>query len=152
MKIVTFYVLDTNTTKNGLTTLEKLACKITIMKWREGKNILIACDNDDQASKIDLALWMYEVDAFIPHNLIEKKEMIICKTSIYICYTPHKIDESRNLLINMVTKNIKFSKFFDNIIEFVPHDKYLKDWARKRYQEYRNIGAKLLTVKINEKK
>ncbi|AKC60218.1 DNA polymerase III subunit chi [Blochmannia endosymbiont of Camponotus (Colobopsis) obliquus] len=151
MQTVTFYILNKNITHNKLTPTETFACKIAIIKWREGNRILIICNNNNQAININTALWEYEINSFIPHDLIKNKK-IEKNIPILISSQYHKIKTQNVLLITLITQNIKFSHNFNNVIELVPNDELSKQWARQRYKEYKKIGATLITVKTYEKK
>lgn len=42
MKNATFYLLDNDTTVDGLSAVEQLVCEIAAERWRSGKRVLIA--------------------------------------------------------------------------------------------------------------
>ena len=44
MKNATFYLLDNDTTVDGLSAVEQLVCEIAAERWRSGKRVLIACE------------------------------------------------------------------------------------------------------------
>ncbi|MCI9837794.1 DNA polymerase III subunit chi, partial [Escherichia coli] len=55
MKNATFYLLDNDTTVDGLSAVEQLVCEIAAERWRSGKRVLIACDDEKQAYRLDEA-------------------------------------------------------------------------------------------------
>ncbi|EAT1532762.1 DNA polymerase III subunit chi, partial [Salmonella enterica subsp. enterica serovar Kentucky] len=55
MKNATFYLLDNDTTVNGLSAVEQLVCEIAAERWRAGKRVLIACEDEKQAIRLDEA-------------------------------------------------------------------------------------------------
>ncbi len=69
MKNVTFYLIKSHTVNDSSTLIEELVCDLTAREWRKGKFILISCQDNDQAYRLDKKLWKYNPDAFIPHNL-----------------------------------------------------------------------------------
>ncbi|EDT2932216.1 DNA polymerase III subunit chi, partial [Salmonella enterica subsp. enterica serovar Thompson] len=69
MKNATFYLLDNDTTVNGLSAVEQLVCEIAAERWRAGKRVLIACEDEKQAIRLDEALWARPAESFVPHNL-----------------------------------------------------------------------------------
>ncbi len=46
MKNATFYLLDNDTTVDGLSAVEQLVCEIAAERWRSGKRVLIACEDE----------------------------------------------------------------------------------------------------------
>ncbi|MBK1765133.1 MAG: DNA polymerase III subunit chi, partial [Escherichia coli] len=56
MKNATFYLLDNDTTVDGLSAVEQLVCEIAAERWRSGKRVLIACEDEKQAYRLDEAL------------------------------------------------------------------------------------------------
>ena len=57
MKNATFYLLDNDTHQDGLSAVEQLVCEIAAERWRAGKRVLIACEDEQQAIRLDEALW-----------------------------------------------------------------------------------------------
>ncbi|ONG14797.1 DNA polymerase III subunit chi [Klebsiella pneumoniae] len=57
MKNATFYLLDNDATVDGLSAVEQLVCDIAAERWRNGKRVLIACEDEQQAIRLDEALW-----------------------------------------------------------------------------------------------
>lgn len=69
MKNATFYLLDNDTQQDGLSAVEQLVCEIAAERWRGGKRVLIACEDEQQAIRLDEALWARPSESFVPHNL-----------------------------------------------------------------------------------
>lgn len=69
MRNATFYLLDNDTQHDGLSAVEQLVCEIAAERWRAGKRVLIACENEKQALRLDEALWARPAESFVPHNL-----------------------------------------------------------------------------------
>lgn len=57
MKNATFYLLDNDTQQDGLSAVEQLVCDVAAERWRSGKRVLIACEDEQQAIRLDEALW-----------------------------------------------------------------------------------------------
>ncbi|MFT8229905.1 MAG: DNA polymerase III subunit chi [Enterobacterales bacterium] len=146
MKHITFYLLK----KNKINVLnnnniELLVCNLSNFFWKEGKKILIACSSYTQAIKIDYLLWTYKKDSFLPHSLINSK---------YSNISPILIGWGNNLsciiykdlLINLLPNVLKFMLDFNEIIDFVPHQIFLKQLARKRYKQYLNLGFQISII------
>lgn len=147
MKFGTFYLLPQNTQKmnHKFSYTERLIFTITKTQWRSGKTILIACENKFQAKKIDELLWACDKNTFLPHDLLTKNTYH--NTPIIICWTQCYYNNiSKNILINLMQKNMNFFFHFNEIIDFVPISENLKKLARNRYQTYKKIGFQLRTI------
>ncbi len=78
MKNATFYLLDNDTTVDGLSAVEQLVCEIAAERWRSGKRVLIACEDEKQAYRLDEALWARPAESFVPHNLAGRRTARRC--------------------------------------------------------------------------
>lgn len=143
LKQVQFYILEKTIAVSPLSEEETLACDLAAFAWRSGKKVLILCENEQQALKIDEALWQREPEEFVPHNL--SGEMTQFATPIEISWQGKRNAQRRELLINLQTEIADFSASFNEIIDFVPKDESKKAQARERYKQYRQLGWQLLT-------
>ncbi|MFW8121126.1 DNA polymerase III subunit chi, partial [Klebsiella pneumoniae] len=57
MKNATFFVMESESASDGLSAIEALVCDLAASRWRDGKRILIACEDEQQANRMDEALW-----------------------------------------------------------------------------------------------
>lgn len=144
MKNATFYLLNHNVIKDNLNESEQLSCDLALKKWREGKRVLIACENYVQAKKLDNALWIKEPFSFIPHNLFGSGPSQ--GAPVEINWIGSCFSKPRDVLISLLTYYADFSSDFNEIIEFIPYEEELKQLARNRYKVYRSIGFRLSTV------
>lgn len=144
MKNATFYLLDQHATSDGLTTVERLACDLAAGKWREGKRVLIACEDDAQALRLDEALWARDPDAFVPHNLAGEGPRY--GAPVEICWPQRRGNAPRDLLISLLPSCADFASAFHEVIDFVPDEDALKQLARDRYKAYRSVGFQLTTA------
>lgn len=146
MKFGTFYLLPQEPQKkhNTFNYVENLIFNITIKKWRSGKTILITCDDKYQAKKIDELLWTFDKNTFLPHNLFTNN---IRHTPVII-YWPEFYSKNitKDILINLMKKNMDFFFNFNEIIDFVPFSENLKKLARNRYLSYKRIGFQLRII------
>lgn len=145
MKHGTFYLLSQKfEQQNKSDYIEQFACKLITMQWRSGKTILVTCENKQQATKIDEILWTFDQDSFLPHNLFGKN---IHHAPITIYWNQYYYDnQPRDLLINLMQKNMSFFFNFNEIIDFVPIPDVLKKWARYRYQSYKRNGFQINVI------
>ncbi|CUX96245.1 DNA polymerase III subunit chi [Candidatus Gullanella endobia] len=144
MKNVIFYLIEKYDISNGLTTVEQLACNLAADKWRQGKRVLIACEENDQAFKLDEAMWVHDPNAFVPHNLAGEGPNH--GAPIELCWPQCRSNTPRDVLINLLPVYADFVSAFHEIIDFVPNSNVLKQLARDRYKIYRNFGFQLTTI------
>ena len=142
MKQVTFYLLS-QPQVGELTAQEALACDLAARAWRAGKRVIISCETEQQALRIDDALWARDPDEFVPHNL--SGEVTTYATPIEISWQGKRNAQRRDLLISLQTALPEFITSFNQIIDFVPADETLKAQARERYKQYRQLGWQLAT-------
>ncbi|URJ25125.1 DNA polymerase III subunit chi [Candidatus Blochmannia ocreatus (nom. nud.)] len=148
MKHGIFYILPQALQKNNTFKYftENFFCKLISEQWRSNKSILITCDTKEQAIKINQALWIYDNNTFLPHDLFEKNNK---HTPILIYWREHYYDyQSRDILVNLMKKNMRFFFNFNEIIDFVPITNTLKVWARNRYKSYKKHGFKLNIIHV----
>lgn len=144
MKIATFYLLDPNSPSESLTAAEILTCDLAAQHWREGKRILIACEDEAQALRLDEALWQRPSDTFVPHNLAGEGPRQ--GSPVELAWPQRRGSHARQLLINLSPQFVDFATAFQEVVDFVPEDNALKQLARDRYKAYRSIGFNLNTI------
>ncbi|OZI13791.1 DNA polymerase III subunit chi [Sodalis-like symbiont of Philaenus spumarius] len=144
MKNATFYLLDQHAISDGLTAVERLACDLAADKWRQGKRVLIACEDDAQALRLDEALWARDPYAFVPHNLAGEGPCY--GAPVELCWPQRRGNAPRDLLISLLPACADFASAFYDVIDFVPDEDALKQLARDRYKAYRSVGFQLTTA------
>lgn len=150
MKKVIFYLIDDEATLADPLLLphEKLACQTIVTHWQQGQRILVACQDQQQAEKVDEYLWQQEPDRFVPHNLVG--EGMKGGSPVEIAWLGKRSNGNRQLLINLQESFPEFSTVYKDIIDFVPFESRLKALARERYIAYKNVGFNLKTININK--
>ncbi|MDC9581878.1 DNA polymerase III subunit chi [Xenorhabdus sp. PR6a] len=120
---------------------EWLACQLAADQWRAGKRVLIACENQQQAEKLDEALWQREPNQFVPHNLAGEGPRY--GAPVELCWPQKRSHAPRDVLITLLPHFADFATAFHEVIDFVPIDENLKQLARERYKSYRSVGFNL---------
>lgn len=144
MKNATFYLLDNDTVADGLSAVEQLACELAAEHWRNGKRILIACEDEQQAIRLDEAMWQRDPHSFIPHNLAGEGPR--GGAPVELAWPGRRGSSSRALLISLLAQFADFATAFHEVIDFVPYEESLKPLARERYKTYRTAGFHLTTA------
>ncbi|WP_293731298.1 DNA polymerase III subunit chi [uncultured Actinobacillus sp.] len=141
-----FYVIENTQPQGELSATEKLACDLSAQLWRAGKRILVACETEEQALRLDEALWQRDVDEFVPHNL--SGEVTNFATPIEISWVGKRNAQRRDVLISLQHNVPDFAQSFNHIIDFVPKNETEKAQARERYKQYRQLGWQLSTEQV----
>lgn len=146
MKKVTFYLIENqkDTNDTGVIFYEKLACEKIAEAWQTKLRVLVTCQDQAQAERLDEYLWQLDTDNFVPHNLAG--EGMSNGSPIEICWPQKRSNGNRQLLINLQQQFPEFSGVYRDVIDFVPVDQRLKSLARERYMAYKKMGFNLKTV------
>ena len=149
MKKVIFYLLENQKPANesGVLYHEKLACEKIVEIWQANKRILVACQDQQQAERIDEYLWQLDTDHFVPHNLAG--EGMKGGSPVEICWPQKRSNGNRHVLINLQEQFPEFAAVYSDIVDFVPVDERLKELARTRYKLYKEAGFNLKTIPVN---
>ncbi|MGG2141581.1 DNA polymerase III subunit chi [Symbiopectobacterium sp. RP] len=144
MKNATFYLLEHSDDVDGLSACEALACELAAERWRSGQRVLIACEDEQQALRLDDALWQRDASAFVPHNLAGEGPRQ--GAPVELAWPQRRGSTSRDVLISLLPQFADFATAFHEVIDFVPHEESLKPLARDRYKAYRSFGFQLTTA------
>lgn len=144
MKNATFYILDNDNTLDGLNAVEQQVCELAAEHFRRGKRVLIACEEQQQALRLDEALWRRPVDSFVPHNLAGEGPR--GGAPVEIAWPEKRSFSPRDVLITLRQNFADFATAFPEVIDFVPYENSLKQRARERYKAYRLAGFTLNTA------
>jgi len=125
---------------------EALACELAAKYWRLGKRVLIACENLQQAERLDEALWQRSPEQFVPHNLAGEGPKQ--GAPIELAWPERRGRSPHHLLINLLPQIADFVTVFQEVIDFVPYEEHLKQLARERYKSYRRVGFHLSTATL----
>lgn len=144
MKNATFYLLDNDTHAEGLSAVEQLVCELAAEAFRAGKRVLVACEDEQQASRLDEALWQRDAQAFVPHNLAGEGPRY--GAPVELAWPQRRGSAPRDLLISLLPQFADFATAFLEVIDFVPYEESQKQLARERYKAYRVAGFHLTTA------
>ncbi len=140
-----FYVLKQQSeSENNVPAHFDLAARIAADQYRQGARVFIYTNGKDDSHIIDEHLWAFEVDSFVPHNIQGEGPNAGAPVEIGDFAPAGK----RNVLINLATVVPDFVARFSQIYDFVPASDELKQAARERYKQLRQLGATLSTHDI----
>ncbi|WP_286271243.1 DNA polymerase III subunit chi [Thalassotalea hakodatensis] len=132
---VMFYLLEEQDKHN--IPLDNLhACFQAANFYRQNQRVFIYTDSQEQAHHIDELLWSFDPNSFVPHNLLGEGQ----KNGSAVEISWQAPTNRRQVLINLTSTVPNFAQQYSNIIDFVPNDEKLKELARARFKQYRQLG------------
>ncbi len=115
----------------------RFVCNLVSKVYGEGHNIYIHTKNEDDAKQLDVLLWEYKDEAFLPHNMIGDPELP--ESQIQIGYLDHP-DHHNDVLINLTNPIPGFFSRFARVLEVVIQDETVLEQTRKHYKFYKDRG------------
>ena len=134
MSKVDFYILPTDSLSARL----DFACKLCEKAWRLGHRVYLHCQDEVQRSELDLRLWRFKGEAFVPHDLAEAHADARVALGL-----ADDAGEHRDLLINLGAKVPGFVGQFERVAEIVVEEPGIRLSARERFRFYREQGYAL---------
>lgn len=135
--LVNFYILHTTNWQAK----DRLACQLVEKAWQQGNRIYIHTGSLVAAQHIDILLWTYKEESFLPHN-------ISSTGPICIGYTK-EVAENMDVLINLSEVVPPFINKFKRIVEIVDDIEPAREAGRIRYNYYKQQGHELNVHNIN---
>jgi DNA polymerase-3 subunit chi len=138
MSRVDFYVLQ----RTDEQARRLLACRLAEKAYRLDHTVYVHTMSPADATQLDELLWTFRDGSYVPHALIEESDTTPSPVTIG-CKA--KIDEARDLLINLCDDIPEFADEFARIAELVTADDECRRLSRKRYAQYREKGHEIQT-------
>ncbi|HEK1007875.1 TPA: DNA polymerase III subunit chi [Pseudomonas putida] len=135
MSKVDFYILPTD----ALSARLDFACKLCEKAWRLGHRVYLHCQDAEQRSELDLRLWRFKGEAFVPHDLAE----LHADATVALGLRAESAGEHRDLLINLGADVPGFVGQFERVAEIVVEEATIRQSARERFRFYREQGYAL---------
>ncbi|MBK5001772.1 DNA polymerase III subunit chi [Pseudomonas sp. S31] len=134
MSKVDFYILPTDSLSARL----DFACKLCEKAWRLGHRVYLHCLDAEQRGELDLRLWRFKGEAFVPHDLAEDHADAAVALGLGDDAGDHK-----GLLINLGAQVPGFVSQFERVAEIVVEEPGIRLSARERFRFYREQGYAL---------
>jgi DNA polymerase-3 subunit chi len=137
---INFYVLETaNRQQSWL-----FACELLEKAYHDQQTVFVQTESKEAAAHLDLLLWTYRDDSFVPHQLYTQHAS---PPPIQIGYGDIPQSNSTTLL-NLSSTIPTCYTAFSRVIEIVYADAAMQHLARERFRYYREQGCHLDTVKL----
>ncbi|WP_312933015.1 DNA polymerase III subunit chi [Pseudomonas sp.] len=134
MNKVDFYILPTDSLRARL----DFACKLCEKAWRLGHRVYLHCQDEAQRSELDLCLWQFKGEAFVPHDLAH-----IDPAGQVVLGIDESAHDHADLLINLAADVPAFVGQFQRVAEIVVEAPAIRQAARERFRFYRERGYAL---------
>jgi DNA polymerase III subunit chi len=117
----------------------QLVCELVKRCHGTGKPTLILCRDAAQAETLDDALWAFEEDAYLPHQVagLDEDDEV---TPILLA-TPDIDAADRPLVINL--RDAAFAGKCERVLEVVPADPAAREPLRMRWRDYKVRGYEM---------
>ncbi|HTD29515.1 MAG TPA: DNA polymerase III subunit chi [Xanthomonadaceae bacterium] len=116
-----------------------LVCELARKACDAGSPTLILARDTEQAEAIDDALWAFDPDAYVPHQIVgsdvdEEEAMVLIAA-------PENDSPGRTLIINL--RDAAVTLPCERVLEVVPADAAAREPLRLRWREYQGRGFEL---------
>jgi DNA polymerase III subunit chi len=115
-----------------------LVCKLVQHAYSAQQPTLILTRDFAQAEALDGALWEFDEDAFIPHQLAGDDDD---DTVAVLIVPPDQQTPDRPLVINLRDRVAPGN--YQRVLEVVPADPEARQGSRQRWREYQQRGLEL---------
>jgi len=137
---VDFYILHSRVWQAK----EHLACQLADKAWHQNYRIYIHTDSITTAQRLDVNLWAFNAESFLPHDIFHPPNSL--QTPIQIGYSSQKC-ENANVLINLTESVPPFFEQFERIADIVGDTG--REAGRNRYRFYRDRNHVLRVHQLN---
>lgn len=140
MTQVDFYILPQEATIARF----HYACRLAEKACQRGHHIVMAVDDEEQASNLSEYLWSFKPESFLPH---QKQDETAVKAPIRLQWDQDN-DTHHDILINLGHRVPDGFSRFKRLMEIVVQDASCLEATRLHFQFYRERGYPLKSHKI----
>ena len=116
-----------------------LVCELARKAHDAGSATLILARDLEQAEALDDALWAFDPDAYIPHQIVGQDEDE--DEAPVLIASPESDAPGRTLIINLRDEAVTLP--CERVLEVVPADESAREPQRQRWREYKARGFDL---------
>lgn len=132
MTSIDFYILGHSQQQARLS----FACRLAEKAFKEGRQIYVHAQDEQQAKQLDDLMWEYKPESFLPHQIVGEQAS---QTQVEIGWQDHP-SHHFDVLINLVSPQPSFFSRFDRVLEIVIQDETSLAQSRAHYKFYRDRG------------
>jgi len=138
---VDFYILADSEPKARL----EFACRLVEKVYKQDHHIYIHTDSEATSKEIDLLLWTFKVESFIPHHLLSDESAPAPVAIGHGDNTGKGCGDHHDVLINLCEEIPDFFSRFERCVEIVIQQPEVLESTRKHFGFYRERGYPLNT-------
>ena len=131
MPRIEFYVLSSATPAERL----RAACQLAGKAWRAGLTVFLRGADQAQCEELDVLLWRYRSDSFVPHSLHQDDPL-----APVVIGLDEQPSARQGVLINLNPLLSPFVEHFGRVIEIVNQEPDLLTACRENFRSYRQRG------------
>lgn len=117
----------------------RLVCELARRCYGTGKATLVLCRDAEQAERLDEALWTFDDDAYVPHQIAGTDDDD--DITPVLLATPDVDLPARPMIINL--RDDAFIGNCERVLEVVPADPAARAPLRQRWRDYQARGYEL---------
>ena len=125
-----------------------MACRVTEKAIQLGHRVHLRAESLEQARQLDLLLWQFKPDSFLPHSLLEDGRAETVELEKITLGFDQAMPKQPDVLINLAADVWDLHQQFNDIREIVPDDEVMRERGRQRYRHYQNLGYQLKTLSV----
>jgi DNA polymerase-3 subunit chi len=141
---VEFHILE----GTNLRALDMAVCG-RIEQWvQAGSTVCVVTDSAAAAERVDLALWTFNDQAFIPHEIVSRADAQTGAPPLPPVLITSGRTVAADILVNLGPTVPDGIETFARVVEFVDADPTRRDAGRRRFVTYRDRGLPPETHKV----
>ena len=118
-----------------------LAAKMAIAAWDKKKSLVLRC-HADEAERLDVHLWTYRDESFLPHE-VWRGGALKDEEARIVLVTADEAPRTADILLQLAPASLDFAQGFDTVIDVVDHqDEVRLTASRARYKAWVDQGKK----------
>lgn len=139
MPQVDFYILEGNRQR------DHFVCQLANKVCQQQLNILIQTNDEASAQAIDQRLWTFHDISFLPHSVYNEDQD---NDEPVLINWQAASSSQRDVLMNLSDRIPDNVDQFARIVEIISGNEEMRQAARQRYRDYRQLGFTLDTHTI----
>jgi len=118
-----------------------LTCRLAQRAYGEGLRVFVATPDLGTARTLDLLLWTFRDESFVPHGLVGETDPEL--TAVLIGRGPGEPAHGTQVLINLGLEVPQGLDTCERVLEPIDQDPQVRAAGRRRYAHYQGLGYPL---------
>lgn len=121
-------------------------CRLSEKIYKSGFSLFINANDDQQCRQLDISLWTFRDQSFVPHAICKHGQQHKEKVLIGHSQAPQ---QEYQVLINLADQVPDYFSRSQRVAEIIANHETAKHAGRQRYNYYRERGYEIQTHQIN---